>query len=653
MAQKNGRSYGMRPNPDDGRVYPEGRMPSSHSAYGYGKPGPTLFRQSFDQPPKKSPQSAASAPRRGNTSVPPKTAQNGPNRPYAGGERRSRIAPQNFRGTLGGPQSNNTAKRPPTDLRTVRDPSFMDARQRAIYEDAYRRKYGTSPYVSQNNGSGQHRNIPRDAQRPQDTGQYPGGYCRDARSEDRYKEEKRRREAARVRAEKEKRRREVRRKLERKKRRRQIARSFAFHAKISLAAMLAVAIITAALTYLRFCTDPTERGIDMTYRFGNGVTETADGSTAYPSGVLYINFSTLADYLSMSYRGDSESFLFVLGTDNGSLSSATDGEWVEFRLGTTEANVNGTPVAMKAPSKYLESGLWVPIGITDCFKSGITVEQNGKRTVTVEKTAKTDEEGKILKDENGQTVYENVTFIYNANSVPGTISLDEIYGRTNPGVGKGSTVTFTSDLGTYEKYMNPEDTTEFLTIVSKSSPLGENYEPEDLTEISDTKSDGRAPVKMRNTAAMALDAMFNEMRACGIRDVSVTDGYRSYRTEAAIFTSLVNEEKASGLTDTQAKNKVLTYASSPGTSEHQTGLACDIHNMDEPDASFANTTAYKWLAENSWKFGYIVRYPEGKADATGHDFEPWHFRYVGRRTAEQLKITGMCLEEYLAINPLS
>lgn len=653
MAPKNGRSYGMRPNSDDGWVYPERRVPSSDSAYGYGRPDPALFRQGSGQPTGKAPksvQNATSTAPRGNI---PRTASNSSKRPSAGGERRLRDVPPSFHGAVRVPPRKNAAGQPTGDLRTVRDPSFMDARQRAIYEEAYRRKHGTSPYVSQNNGGGQRRNAPRDARRPGNIRQASGGYYRDPRSEERYREEKRRREAARVRAEKEKRRREVQRKLERKKRRRQMARSFAFHAKISLAAMLTVAILTAALIYFRFCTDPAERGIDMTYHFGNGVTETADGSTAYPSGVLYINFSTLADYLSMSYRGDSESFRFVLGTDTGSLSSETDGEWVEFRLGTTEANVNGTPVAMKAPSKYLESGLWVPIGITDCFKSGIKVEQSGKRSVTVEKISKKDADGKTLKDENGQTLYEDVTFLYNANTVPSTLSLDEIYGRTDPGVGKGSAVTFTSDLGTYEKFMNPENTTEFLTIVSKSSPLGENYEPEDLSEISDTRSDGRDPVKMRNTAAMALDAMFNEMRACGIRDVSVTDGYRSYRTEAAIFTSLVNEEKASGLTDTQAKNKVLTYASSPGTSEHQTGLACDIHNMDEPDASFANTTAYKWLAENSWKFGYIVRYPEGKSDVTGRDFEPWHFRYVGRRTAEQLKITGMCLEEYLAINPIS
>lgn len=653
MTPKNGRSYGMRPNPDDSRVYPKGRVPSSDSAYGYGRPDPAPFRQGSDRPSgkgSKSAQNAASNVQRGNSTH---TSSNGQKRPSAGGERRPQSAPPGFHGAVRVPPGKKAPGQPSGDLRTVRDPSFMDARQRAIYEDAYRRKYGTSPYVSQNNGGGQRRNAPRDARRPESARQAPGGYYGDPRSEERHREKKRRREAARARAEKEKRHREIQRKLERKKRRRQMARSFAFHARISLATVLAVAILTAALTYFRFCTDPTERGINVTYHFGNGITETADGSTAYPSGVLYINFSTLADYLSMSYRGDSESFRFVLGTDKDSLSSVTDGEWVEFRLGTTEANVNGTPVAMKAPSKYLESGLWVPIGITDCFKSGIKVAWSGKRTVSVEKTVKTDGEGKTLKDESGQTVYEDVTFLYDPNTVPAALSLDEIYGRADPGVGKGSAVTFTSDLGTYEKFMNPENTTEFLTVVSKSSPLSENYEPEDLTEISDTRSDGRDPVKMRNTAAMALDAMFNEMRACGIRDVSVTDGYRSYRTEAAIFTSLVNEEKASGLTDTQAKNKVLTYASSPGTSEHQTGLACDIHNMDEPDASFANTTAYKWLAENSWKFGYIVRYPEGKTDATGHDFEPWHFRYVGRRTAEQLKITGMCLEEYLAINPIT
>ena len=85
-----------------------------------------------------------------------------------------------------------------------------------------------------------------------------------------------------------------------------------------------------------------------------------------------------------------------------------------------------------------------------------------------------------------------------------------------------------------------------------------------------------------------------------------------------------------------------------GCSEHQTGLAVDMHNMSSAQPAFADTYEAKWLAENAWKFGFILRFPSDKTEVTGMTFEPWHYRYVGRYHAKIIRDNGLCLEEYIA-----
>ena len=82
----------------------------------------------------------------------------------------------------------------------------------------------------------------------------------------------------------------------------------------------------------------------------------------------------------------------------------------------------------------------------------------------------------------------------------------------------------------------------------------------------------------------------------------------------------------------------------PGTCEHELGLAVDI-NADKEQSS--NEEVYNWLAENAWRYGFILRYPKGKEDITGIDYEPWHYRYVGKEVAKQFYEEGITLEEYV------
>ena len=88
------------------------------------------------------------------------------------------------------------------------------------------------------------------------------------------------------------------------------------------------------------------------------------------------------------------------------------------------------------------------------------------------------------------------------------------------------------------------------------------------------------------------------------------------------------------------------YSAKPGHSEHQLGLAVDL-NLANSKAHFEDSKEYAWLKANSYKFGFIERYPKGKEFITGYGFEPWHYRYLGVELATNVYIDGSTYEEYL------
>lgn len=134
----------------------------------------------------------------------------------------------------------------------------------------------------------------------------------------------------------------------------------------------------------------------------------------------------------------------------------------------------------------------------------------------------------------------------------------------------------------------------------------------------------------------ALQQMFAAAKAEGY-DLFVRSGFRSYATQKSLYNSYVNRD---------GKAAADRYSARPGHSEHQTGLAFDINKAN---SSFAGTPEAKWLAENCYKYGFIIRYPEGKEAITGYIYEPWHVRYLGVDTATAVYNSGLCLEEYLGI----
>ncbi len=179
-----------------------------------------------------------------------------------------------------------------------------------------------------------------------------------------------------------------------------------------------------------------------------------------------------------------------------------------------------------------------------------------------------------------------------------------------------------------------------LRLVRSDAPLPADYAPPALEEVERGEMfDARA--------AAALRVMIAEARADGYT-VYVCSGYRSYETQRTIYDNHIKKYMDQGMTQEQARARTLLEVNSPGGSEHQLGLAADI--LEAPDQvmepHIGGSGLMLWLERHCAEYGFIVRYPEGKTDITGVEYEPWHLRYVGA-CAPFIMESGMCFEEFL------
>ena len=113
--------------------------------------------------------------------------------------------------------------------------------------------------------------------------------------------------------------------------------------------------------------------------------------------------------------------------------------------------------------------------------------------------------------------------------------------------------------------------------------------------------------------------------------------YRSYEYQVDLYNRYVK---------TDGKEAADTYSGRPGNSEHQTGLAMDIANKNGFISK--GDKEYDWLVNNSYKYGFILRYPKGSETITGYMYEEWHYRYLGKEAAKEIKNTGLTYDEYMA-----
>lgn len=165
-----------------------------------------------------------------------------------------------------------------------------------------------------------------------------------------------------------------------------------------------------------------------------------------------------------------------------------------------------------------------------------------------------------------------------------------------------------------------------VLIVNKKNPLPADYDK------------GEDP-----TAKAAFDKMATAAKAEGIELVAFS-GYRSYEYQTSLYDRYVAKD---------SKDAADRYSARPGYSEHQSGLAFDIGEKGREDlwltSAFGETKAGQWLVNNAHKYGFILRYPEGKEDITGFMYESWHFRYLEGDLAKKVYEAGVTLEEYLGL----
>lgn len=181
---------------------------------------------------------------------------------------------------------------------------------------------------------------------------------------------------------------------------------------------------------------------------------------------------------------------------------------------------------------------------------------------------------------------------------------------------------------------------DFLTLVNPWNYIDPDYVP----ELLETENEQLIDARIYDT----LMTMVYDCRDAG-NDPFICSGYRTQEYQQMLFDNKVERVVYSGYSWEEAPAIAAMSVAVPGTSEHQLGLAVDLIDYYYPDlnASQENTTTQKWLMENSWKYGFILRYPNGTSDITGIIYEPWHYRYVGKIAAAEIYHRGITFEEYI------
>lgn len=175
-----------------------------------------------------------------------------------------------------------------------------------------------------------------------------------------------------------------------------------------------------------------------------------------------------------------------------------------------------------------------------------------------------------------------------------------------------------------------------LILVNSKNPLPEDFTEPELVYVEEKQFDKRA--------AGELQEMMKEMKKDGITNIWIQSTYRSIEYQKQLYDNKINEYLSNGATKEQAEALTIEYINRPGESEHNLGLAVDFNNVDD---DFEHTRAYNWLSINAKDYGFIMRYPEEKAEITGIAYEPWHWRYVGKEHSYKMEDLDMCLEEYI------
>lgn len=173
-----------------------------------------------------------------------------------------------------------------------------------------------------------------------------------------------------------------------------------------------------------------------------------------------------------------------------------------------------------------------------------------------------------------------------------------------------------------------------VLLVNADHPLPDDFEAPELVKLVNQVPVSSADVRVAAEVERPLRKLFAAARKAGLKNLYVASGYRTAEQQQALWQ---NSDDRS-------------YVQPAGHSEHQTGLAVDLADLKVGSGKFGESKAGRWLARQAWKYGFVLRYPEGKEEITGISYEPWHFRYVGKKVARACHEGDLTLEEYLRAN---
>ncbi len=173
-------------------------------------------------------------------------------------------------------------------------------------------------------------------------------------------------------------------------------------------------------------------------------------------------------------------------------------------------------------------------------------------------------------------------------------------------------------------------------LVNKFRQLPMDYVPTDLERINPEYAEGE--LMLRHEAKVAFEAMCLHAAQENIMLRAVST-FRSYAYQSEVYYRKRQQE----MPLEQYRKERDKVSARAGFSEHQTGLAVDINDLEQ---TFEATPECRWLVQNAVQYGFILRYPRGKEWITGYDYEPWHYRFLGKELAEKVNLSGLTYDEY-------
>lgn len=311
---------------------------------------------------------------------------------------------------------------------------------------------------------------------------------------------------------------------------------------------------------------------------------------------------------------------FVYEVKNGNVISE-DSKVDTTKLGSQELTIevkNGNDtkeykftiniVDTTKPEIDARSEITTTVGEEVDLLEGVTVSDNSKEEIEVEI------KGEYDYDKEGEYELEYSAKDSSGNETTQKFKLIVVSDPDN--------MTFTTSKGFKGEVIDGITYIDGILIANKTYSLPSDY-GNGLTSITQS----------------AFNKMNADAKSLGL-NLWIASGYRSYWTQNTLYNNYVAAD---------GKEEADTYSARPGHSEHQTGLAFDLNSVE---SSFANTDEGKWVKDNCYRYGLIIRYPKGKENITGYMYEPWHLRYVGVELATKLYNNGdwITLEEYFGVD---